>query len=204
MSIDRHWRMRAARLPAMFGNDARFRSDTHTFVAAPQRVGMLHLPSGRICTGDAIATLELVPLARAAPIGDFPVDVSIATLPAGKQAIAAARVLFSPRPIADWELADEAGYTDRGGWGLIMDAEAIADYQTYYYYESVEPWEGLPTQQGDGWEYGCFQPNEQRAANCAFFTLGASGDDDGAFFSYWALDASGQPVMLATDFNVIP
>lgn len=199
MSILDNWRTRAARLPAMFAEDARFWLGSHTIHATPRPVGTLHVPSGRLVTGDAVSTIDFVPLARPAPVGDFAVEVSVATLPSGEQRLAAMRLLFSPQPIAGWELADETGYD--GGLGILMDADTIGDYQRYVDENSGEWWYGLSSQKGDGWEYGCFRPDEQRAANCAYFTPGAY---EGPYLSYWALDASGQPVMLATDFNVIP
>ncbi len=199
MSILDHWRTRAARVPAMFGSDARFWLGSRTLQAAAKQVGILHMPTGRIVTGDAIATLDFVPLARTAPVGDFAVEVSVATLPSGEQRLAAVRMLFSSQPIADWELADETGYT--GGLGILMDSDAAEDFQRYVDESDAEWWYGLSSHKGDGWECGCFWPTEQRTVNCAFFTPGAYG---GPYLSYWALDASGEPVMLATDFNVIP
>lgn len=70
-------------------------------VSVPQ-IGMLHVPTGRIVTGDAIGTLDFAPFTRRAPTGVFPVEASLAKVSAHESLIAAVRVVFSPRPVASW------------------------------------------------------------------------------------------------------
>jgi hypothetical protein len=197
-------------LPSMFTAGAEFAAKQHRYAVTVAPVGTLHLPSGRVVTGDAIATLDFEPLSRTAPPGTYPVEASLVTVPSHESLIAAVRVVFSREPVARWEAAAGgtgattpsprgAGYT--GPLGLLMDAETVPALQKYIDDSAGEWWYDVPRTQGARWEYGCFQPDDDRAETCAIFQ---TGDGDGVFVSYWGLDASGAPVVLVTDFNVIP
>jgi hypothetical protein len=198
MAPSNDWRDRAAKLSALFAR------------ATP--VGVLRLPTGRIIPGEPVTTLDRVPLTRTAPIGEFPVELGLVEVEPGESRIAAARIVFSAEPIASWEVATGAsnaatpgpgglpGY--RGPAGMFMDAHTAPLFQRFVDdHDSVEWWSDLPRQQGRIWEHACFQPDDQTPYNCAYMAPLLA---DGAFVSYWGLDASGAPVVLVTDFNVVP
>lgn len=187
MSFESNWRMRASRLPALFANNAK-------------TVGMLTMPTGRLVVAHGVATIstdEFVPFRRTTPVGIFPVEVTLARSASGEERIAAARILFSPLPIADWEQAK--GPDLSGTTGVMMDLQAAAAFQSFAD-EHVEWWDDVKSTSGDGWQYGCFAPGDTDL-NVAFFSMGAY---EGTYQSYWALDGNSMPVMLVTDFNVAP
>lgn len=174
----------------------------HIFTVIP--VGMLHLPSGRLITGDAIGTLDFVPLSRTAPIGVFPVEASLLPVTATKSLIAGVRIVFSGDPIVTWELAQGGtggapGYT--GPLGLFVDALLVPALQSYIDNAEAEWWYDPPKKRGISWEVACFTPDDDRPETCALFQ---TGDGDGVFASYWGLGANGSPAQIVTDFNVVP
>jgi hypothetical protein len=181
------------------------------FVVSVPEIGPLHLPTGRVVTGDAIGTLTFEPLTRLAPPGVFPVEASLVRVSPRESRIAAVRVVYSRRPVTSWEIADGGsgattrsasgapGYT--GPLGLLIDAQTVGSLQAYIDSSDGEWWYDPPKSRGDAWEYACFQPDEDRDETCVFFQ---TGNGDGVFTSYWGLDADGEPAVLVTDFNVIP
>jgi len=199
MSSSYDWRARAAKLQSLF--------------ASPTPIGTLHLPTGRILLGEPIASGDLVPLDRTAPIGEFPVEVRLVEVEPGESRIAAARIVFSAAPIASWEIATGAGNASTpsanglpgysGGTGMFMDAHTFPLFQKYVD-ECNSPgewWYDVPRQEGHVWAYACFQPDEQTPYTCAYMAPVVSDD---VFVSYWGLDAGGAPAALVTDFNVVP
>ncbi len=179
------------------------KANKHVFTVVP--AGMLHLPTGRLVTGDAIATLDFEPLSRTAPTGVYPVEASLVTVAPDKSLVAGVRIVFSDAPIVSWELAEGGtggapGYT--GPLGLFIDAQMLPALQAYIdEADGTEWWYDPPKKQGNSWEVACFSPDSDRPETCALFQ---TGDGDGVFASYWGLDASGAPALLITDFNVVP
>jgi hypothetical protein len=188
MSIESNWRMRASRLPALFANNAK-------------TVGTLEVPTGQLCIAHGVATIstdEFVPFRRTCPMGLFPVEVTLAKSAKGEERIAAVRILFSPQPIADWEVAK--GPELSGTTGVMMDMSTVDAFQSFAD-DHIEWWYDVPSTKADGWQYGCFEPSQTSTLNVAFFSM---GEYEGTYQSYWALDGNSMPVMLVTDFNVAP
>lgn len=189
---------RTAIFPTMFTAGSELVANKNRFVVTLAPIGQLHLPSGRVVSADAIATVDFEPLSRTAPPGVYPVEASLVTVSARESRIAAARIVFSRQPVATWEVAGP-GYS--GPTGLFIDADTVPALQKYIDESDAEWWYDVPQTRGDKWEYGCFTPDDDRPETCALFQ---AGDGDGPFLSYWGLDASGTPAMLVTDFNIIP
>jgi hypothetical protein len=198
MSLGKDWRARAAQIAASF--------DTAT------SVGVLHLPTGRIVLGEPMLSVDLVPLSRAVPPGEYLVELRFWRVEADEDRIAAARIVLSSRPVASWEVAvgasnastpaanGQPGY--RGPAGMFMDVHiAPAFFKYVEECESVEWWREVPRQQGHIWEHACFRPDEHTTYTCAYMSPLLSDD---VFVSYWGLDAGGAPAVLLTDFNVLP
>lgn len=205
----RDWRERAARLPSLFVPGAELPGKREPIALRRSEVGELTLPTGRIVTGDAIATLDFAPFTRVAPTGVFPVDVAIAQLSADVAQIAAVRIAFSQAPIASWELATggtgaataspdgTAGYT--ATLALLADAQAVPRFAAYVDGSaSGEWWYDVAFTEGKGWRHACFAPDATQQETCVLVSTG-----EGVLASYWGLDAAGAPVALITDFNAI-
>jgi hypothetical protein len=206
------WRSRAAKLPSWFASGSEFQGERRPIVVTSKQVGVLRLPSGRIFVGEPDETREMSPLHRPTPKGDFPFEISLATVSKSEARIAAARVLFSQQPIASWEIAAGGGAIATapngtpgfaGTKGIYMDAQTAPSFVTYVTESEFWPewWYDVPFEEGALWQHACFQPDEARPETCVIISAGAY---DGVFVSYWALDARGEPISLVTDFNVIP
>lgn len=187
-------------LPSMFTAGAEFAAKKHRYVVTVMPVGNLHLPTGRVVSGDAIAMVDYEPLPRTAPPGVYPVEASLVTVSAKESQIAAVRIVFSRDRVARWELAGP-GYT--GPLGLFIDAATVPALQKYIDDSPAEWWYEPPRTRGPNYEFACFKPDDDRDETCTLFQAGDGGGSAEAL-TYWGLDASGAPVMLVTDFNVIP
>jgi hypothetical protein len=172
-------------------------------VVTVQPVGMLHLPSGRVVTGDAIGTLDFAPLSRTAPPGVYPVEASLVTVSARESWIAGVRIVFSREPVVTWEMAEggSGGVPGYGGpLGLFVDAQIVPGLEAYIDAADAEWWYQPEKTRGERWEVACFTPDDDRPETCALFK---TGDGEGVFLSYWGLDATGTPALLVTAFNVL-
>ncbi len=179
---------RASRLAALFANNAK-------------TVGTLEVPTGRLVVAHGVATIstdEFVPFRKTTPTGVFPVEVTVAKTASGQERIAAVRIIFSPLPVASWE--DAKGPELSGTTGVMMDMQTVDAFQSFAD-EHIEWWQDVKSTEGDGWQFGCFEPSKSSNLNVAFFSM---GEYEGTYASYWGLDANNMPVMLVTDFNVAP
>jgi hypothetical protein len=207
------WQARAARLPGMFVAGSEFPGKSDRIAAKPVRIGELLLPTGRIATGDPTDGLPFEPFSREVPAGTFPVEISLAALAPDVSRIAAVRVVFSDDPVVAWEPATGGAGADTPGAGGLRGYEGahsvLIDAQTWPLLEAfleevgVEWWYEVPKTQGRLYEYGSFRPDGSRPENCVWVSPGNT-DAEAVFLSYWGLDAGGRPVMLVTDFDVIP
>ena len=185
MSSETDWRARGSRLLAMFERDAR-------------TVGTLAVPTGKIRIGDNIMR-DFKQLTRWAATGAFPVEVSLGKAKDGVMRVGAVRVLFSPQSIETWEQAPEVDFA--GTMWVAMDMSAASAFDALID-EAPASWWLQPavykrTHSEQGWHHGSFDLTD--ALN---FVFCSAGEYEGTNHSYWALDRSGMPVMLVTDFNV--
>jgi hypothetical protein len=176
-----------------------------------KRLGALEVTSGRIAAFDPLVEDAPEPFVTAFPKGAFAVELAVARI-GDDERIAFARVVFSDRPVARWELAllkgqdpadlgpDEFfGYGVDSGTGAFMDAEAakalaaglraddaLSDRIVTRMDEvSRTTWSAVL------WDLG--------GRNAALFS---SGWGDGFYASYVGYDAKGRVVRLLTDFGV--
>jgi hypothetical protein len=169
------------------------------FAKDARTVGTLAVPTGKIRIGDNIMR-DFKQLTRWAPMGQFPVEVSLAKAKDGETRVAAVRILFSPQSIETWELAPEVDFA--GTMWVAMDTNAAPAFDALIDEAPASWWLQSRirdrTQVGQGWRFGAVDLTE--ALNFAF---SSAGEYEGTNHSYWALDRSGMPVMLATNFNVV-
>jgi hypothetical protein len=161
------------------------------------RIEIRHLPtpvvvtSGRIAVADPRAPKGGKVLARKVAAGRFRVMLGVARVD-GEERVAAAVMHVGRPPIARWVIAhfeggkppksaEEPPVFDVGGdTAAFMDALVLDELRAL-----DDP--------------STFAPDPAAERNLVAF---ASGWGDGAYASYWALDAAGHPVCLVTDFDL--
>jgi hypothetical protein len=194
---------RTALFPRMFTTGSELASKKKKpHVVTVVSVGPLHLPSGRLVTGDAIATTEFQPLTRTVAPGVYPVEASVVSVSKDEGRIAGVRIVFSREPVVRWEIASGgSGYPPEcTSLGLFIDARTVPALQAYIDAADAEWWYDPPMTKGNDWKVACFTPDDDRPETCVLFDITAGA---GGFISYWGLDAAGTPAQLATEFNFV-
>lgn len=176
-------------------------------------IGELELPTGEIIACDPLITTDDWPaLARKVKPGRYPV-----TLFEAQGRVAAAFLRFRSGVPVRWELAvlpgqdvstlngeQIFGYPVDAGLGSFMDKAAMALMTAAQdklkpdqnYYDDVLAAEFAPNQD----RFVMHHPDAANPVNIAMFW---SGWGDGFYPSFWGLDATGEPVVLMTDFGVL-
>ena len=178
-----------------------------------REIGRLRLPSGRVVGADAMVEPTLPPFDRAVEPGDYPVQLAIAHFrKGGDQRIAAAWLVFSSNAIARWvptaldatarrrpRAGEPAAYGVDSGTGSFLSPEAAASMTaqlTDRFAEHIA--EQMHATYVHTREWAMVELPGQ--LNLALFS---SGLGDGAYASYWGLDANDHPVVLLTDFGLL-
>ncbi len=195
----------------------RFGAATIQLHALPE----LQVPSGQIVTCDPFL-VDGPTLARPVAPGAYPVVLAVATFATGPndkdkgdQRVAAAFVRLGANPVTAWLAANfvgakparrgtEPAYGVDAGTGSFIDARAhhaIASEPPHWPTPSYVALERqlLTEHYTHTWGWAVYQPDPRAAGNCVAFM---SGWGDGAYTSYWGLDARGEPAILLTDFEV--
>jgi hypothetical protein len=180
-------------------------------------MGLLDVPTGEIVAADPLVTPDRPPFARKVAPGRYPVVLYRAQ---GRTALAMLR--FASGAPVRWELATVAGqdvatlkddeifgYPVDAGTGCFMDKaayplmlerekrEIATGAANFNYYDDVLA-KDYPGER-DG-EFVLHVPLPESPLNVAVFS---SGWGDGFYASFWGLDASGEPLVLMTDFGVL-
>jgi hypothetical protein len=179
------------------------------------QIGELVMTSGAVVATDPIVISMLTPFTQRVPNGRHPVSLAIAELGTDER-IAFARVQFSRRSPVTWKMAamegqDPAslgpgnyfGYGVDGATGCFMDYDAGAlmgqRYQEegpYFAFGDLIT-DAMEESYRDTRQWGVVHPIEGRDENIVCFT---SGYGDGAYPSFFGLDADGAVAQLVTDF----
>ncbi|MBN9222825.1 MAG: DUF4241 domain-containing protein [Mesorhizobium sp.] len=166
-------------------------------------IGELELPTGEIVACDPLITgLERPAFSRKVRPGRYPV-----TMLEAQGHVAVAILRFGHGSPMHWELAtfasdrppvykseffefivDDAvaSFMDKSVLTLMSDTEELDDYLADVVY-SLD-------------RFGMDNPIEGNPVNVA---MCHTGYGDGAYRSFWGLDASGEPLLLMTDFEVL-
>jgi hypothetical protein len=176
--------------------------------------GDLVLPTGRVVATD-IFFVDTEPFARSLPAGRHPVSLLWSTQdPALGGDVAAAMIRVAPGDPVSWELALVAGqdpatlkpdeffgYGVDSGTGCFASAEALAvltaeNFDSYAerVQKGMSPSDGVFNSTVD------LTVDEATGANVIGFR---SGYGDGAYPSWFGLDADGEPLVLLTDFGIL-
>lgn len=182
-----------------------------TFVA-----GELLLPTGRVVAADVYFFSD-APFTRTVPPGRYPVLLLKTAEGPAFGSIAAAMIRFAPGDAASWELALVAGqdptellpgefygYGVDSGTGAFTSPEAVATVGSGTSFDdySEEVYNGMfPSDDVDDWNHSVeVVVDEATGANVIGFS---SGFGDGAYPSWFGLDAGGAPNVLLTDFGIL-
>lgn len=182
--------------------------DGETVEIATRVIGELVLTSGQIVVADPFLTSfenGNLPLSRTAPVGTFPVELSLAQFETD-QRVACARVRFSPDAIATrWEVALFEGQTEDDaselpGYGVDAGTGCFFDAATRGAVDETLANEWLAAHHAnyvDTWSWHVAPLGGHNVVMCS------SGWGDGVYASWWGFDEAGNVVELVTDFDVL-
>ncbi|TDW96887.1 DUF4241 domain-containing protein [Dinghuibacter silviterrae] len=179
----------------------------------PIHIGDLQVTTGKVIADCPVTVKDGVPFLADFPVGAFPVQLAIATIKTDER-VAFSRILFSPAPVARWEMAllrgqkplplydtSYYGYGVDGGIGLFIDSAANAVMQADDKLDSAMTDSmfiySMKVHTRDTWDYGVYRFKGQ---NVAVFSTGWG---DGFYGSYIGYDAEGKICRLLTDFGVV-
>lgn len=176
------------------------------------KIGDLRVHSGRISACDPglidPSALDSCTFTRKVPSGDHPAFISIVTVGPDHERVACSKVQFTNDKVVRWELAlckgqrledlepnRTFGYGVDCGTGCFADPETIKAIGVNYDEETTNRlWEDMDA---NGGEWGSLTYPE---GNIIAFH---SGWGDGVYSSYFGVNSLGEPVCLATDFDVL-
>ena len=178
--------------------------------------GELVLPTGRLVAAD-VFFFDEEPFARTVSAGRYPVSLLKTAEGAAFGYIAAAMIRFGPGDPVSWELAlrdgqdptklrpgEFFGYGVDSGTGSFASPEAVAAVSSVVGFDdySEEVHHGMfPSDDVGDWNHSVdVVVDEATGANVIGFS---SGFGDGAYPSWFGLDASGEPLLALTDFGIL-
>lgn len=203
-----------------FINERIVKTENETVTFKTHQIGELIVPSGYIVACDPFVFFDSVAFRKQIPVGTYPVILSVANFNNNDQRVAYAKLQISNEPTISWEMAlisnqDKSslkdgeffGYSVDAGIGCFMDAETAAVFLKKL---ENEVWEEdysysdfmlneMKKNYVHTWDWGNFKLDET-VGNLITFS---SGLGDGAYPSYFGLDARGNVTSLVTDFQVI-
>jgi hypothetical protein len=189
---------------AMQGNDS--------FYLYGVDIGSIKIESGEIIAGDPIIIQDAKPFVQKFPIGEFPVQLSIAKFNDDER-VAFSRILFSDSPVVKWEFALHEGQEQKpidsgafygygvdAGTGMFIDKKARDAFQLRYkpgdVYTEVFINE-MNKHYRHTWQYVLY---EFDTYNLASFSTGYG---DGSYGTYVGYDSKGNICRLLTDFGLV-
>ena len=172
-------------------------------------IGKIRISSGRIIICDPLHIDEYgIPFTQQFPLGEFPVQLSIAKLD-DDETIAFARIMFSDQPVVRWEYAlqegqkqmqimedREYGFGVDAGVAILFDAAGknvlnqndMNSMETLLFREMDKHFHNT-------WKYAMYSFDKH---NLAAFSTGLG---DGNYGTYIGFDAAGNPCRLVADFD---
>lgn len=182
-----------------------------------QDIGTLQLPTGRIVACDPLVNPDAAAFTRSVAPGDYATSLVIARFDTGNERVALACLQFADRPVVRWEMAlvgdqdpstlgpdDYFGYGVDAGTGCFMDAAAAALLAPRIGADETcadAICEAMDAHYVHTHSWCDYRPDTAQAANVLCFS---SGLGDGMYPSFFGLDDQGVPVMLLTDFSILP
>ncbi|RWC55933.1 DUF4241 domain-containing protein [Mesorhizobium sp.] len=164
-------------------------------------IGELELPTGEIIACDPLITgLERPVFSRKVRPGRYPV-----TLFEAQGRVAAAVLRFGHGLPVRWELAAFARDVGTSSWksGFIVDdnVASFMDKSILTLMSGPEELDGYLADVACSFDrFRMDNPLDGNPLNLAMFDTGWG---DGNYYSFWGLDAAGEPLVLMTDFEVL-
>jgi hypothetical protein len=176
-------------------------------------IGELKIESGKVIACDPIVMHDAEPFVQNFPIGQFPVQLSIAKI-GYDQRVAFSRILFSDNEVAKWEFALRKGqepipiisetfygYGVDGGIGLFIDEKANAVFNELTSNDQ-SLWAKVFNKEMDKhyrktWQYVLYE-FDGHSLSCF-----STGYGDGTYGTYVGYDKKGNVCRLLTDFNIV-
>lgn len=192
---------------AAFQKGTTVRQDAETYAFTIAHLGSLNSETGRLLAGDPITIASRQAFAQRFPVGEFPVELALAKT-TGDERVGFARVCFSNRRVAKWELARLPGqkplaltdssvycYGVDGGMGVFIDSVANQRFAI----RGQATWDSVFMRNTDLPGYSGYL-HRFSGHNLATFTTGLG---DGCYATYIGYDASGKVCRLLTDFGLV-
>jgi hypothetical protein len=179
-----------------------------------QNLGKLVVTTGRIVACDPFVMSDDEPFTQPVPVGRFPVEAAVAKFDDDSR-VALCRVRFREGQVVRWEMAltpgqdasslgptNYFGYGVDTGTGCFMDGAATALIETLFEEHGEEALgDALEETYVDTWSHAAVVLEPSSGLNVIAFS---SGFGDGAYPSYFGYSATGEVLVLVTDFLVLP
>ena len=170
-------------------------------------IGKIKIESGKIIACDPIVMHDAIPFTQTFPIGEFPVNLSIA-INGKDERVAFSRIAFSNESVSKWEFALPRGqkpislydstvycYGVDAGMGVFIDS--VSSY--YFNLKDQSDWENV------------FIRKAEKKGNRGFindfdghnFAIFSTGYGDGCYATFVGFDAKGQICQILTDFGLV-
>jgi len=176
-------------------------------------IGNINVESGNIIACDPVMMYNNLPFNTKFLIGQFPVQLAIAKIDSN-EIIAYSRILFSSKPVVNWEFALIEGqkpisifgdsayfYPVDGGLGQFIDEKMYSKFDKMDSNAQSEVIDSLIEE---------LDKNAHASKQYADFTFKnlhiiafSSGLGDGRYSTYVGYDESGKPCRLLTDFDIV-
>ncbi|MER8645864.1 DUF4241 domain-containing protein [Mesorhizobium sp. C277A] len=164
-------------------------------------IGELELPTGEIIACDPLITgLERPVFSRKVRPGCYPV-----TLLEAQGRVAAAVLRFGTGLPVRWELAAFVRDVGTSSWksGFIVD-DNVASFMDKSVLTLMSEQEELDSYLADvACSFDKFRMDNPVDGNPLNIAMFDTGFGDGNYYSFWGLDAAGEPLVLMTDFEVL-
>ena len=182
-------------------------------------VGSLKVTSGKLVACDPIVHPTTEPFDIDLPVGEFPVQITIAEL-RDEARIAYASILFKKESARSWKLltvpeedtsmfsSDEHGYTTVSELGCFMDADTADCYLDYLDFYDENEKDDLKKNfsklerraKNKGVSFAALTHEHLQGGNILTFS---SGFGQGFYHTYVGRDSDGELARIVTDFRVL-
>jgi hypothetical protein len=192
---------------AAFSNGTKATQGDITYAFYKLDIGKIKIESGKLIACDPVVMFDASPFTQNFPIGDFPVQLAIATTH-NDERVAFSRIVFSNEPISKWEFALKNGqkpiplkdtsfycYGVDAGTGIFIDSIA----NTIFNKKDNSAWQDAFVRKAEQNGYRGYIYDFD-GHNLATFSTGYG---DGCYATYIGFDDHGEVCQVLTDFGLI-